>query len=78
MTDENYPEQPLVKREIATDWALRPCPACEAQNVFLTHTVRNLDARKHVECRICGMHGPVKTSNIDAVESWNGLPRNAE
>lgn len=72
---ENYPEEPQVKRQIATDAERLPCPSCEAQNVFLTHTVRNLDARRHVECNICGMHGPVKTSDQEALAAWNALPR---
>lgn len=64
-----------IDLEVAFSGAMQPCPACQAQNVFLTHSVRNRDARKHVECRICSMQGPVKTSNEEASRAWNELPR---
>lgn len=56
---------------------LASCPACAAKNVFLTHSVQNMDARKHVECRICCAQGPQRTSNADAAEAWNNMPRNS-
>lgn len=71
------PQQPLRLREIKTGLRRDACPHCGALNVFLTHTVMNHDARKHVECRICQMRGPVQTSDTAAVAAWNGLPRRA-
>lgn len=77
-TRSEAPQQPLMLREINTRLERRPCPSCAAQNVFLTHTVINSDARRHVECRICSMRGPVRTSEAEAVEAWNKLPRDTE
>ena len=63
------------EREIPTDAELRRCPACNAGNVFLTHSTENVDARRHIECRICSMRGPIKTSITATIEAWNNLPR---
>lgn len=67
--------EPLSKREIQTGLEKFRCPSCGAANVFLAHSVRNLDARRHVECRICQMKGPIRTDNVEAVAAWNELPR---
>lgn len=75
ITGAEAPQQPLALRELRTNLERLPCPNCEALNVFLTHTVMNNDARKHVECRICQMRGPVMTSTESAVGAWNNLPR---
>lgn len=70
-----FEKQALVKREIQTDRSMSRCPACQAANVLLAHSVSNLDARRHVECRICDMRGPIHTSDARAVGAWNSLPR---
>jgi hypothetical protein len=70
-----FEEEPQIKREIETDLERARCPSCDAANVFLAHSVRNLDARRHVECRICQMRGPIRCGNAEAVAAWNALPR---
>lgn len=61
--------------EISTDADLGRCPSCGAGNVFLTYSVSHKDSRRHVECRICQMRGPVKMSEAKAIAAWIELPR---
>lgn len=73
LTDENT----WANRQIYTALEREPCPSCGAQNVFLAYSVPTIrDARKHVECRICQMRGPIKAGEDKlAVDAWNALPR---
>lgn len=49
---------------------LKPCPYCLNGRLSLVHGCHH-----YVLCHDCCLHGPGSTSQVDAMNHWNALPR---
>lgn len=52
---------------------LKPCPYCGETKLLFENA--ELEPQAFVTCRRCGMVGPMRMEEIDAVTAWNALPR---
>lgn len=51
---------------------LKPCPYCGETKLLFENA--ELEPQAFVTCRRCGMVGPMRMEEIDAVTAWNALP----
>lgn len=54
---------------------IRPCPACGSSDCIVDH--RGARGVEFVACinLDCGMEGPMRETDDEAIDAWNALPR---